>query len=328
MSLDRRRALLALAAAQDAVVIEEDGEDPANYLERAVPALRGLPGRERVIHVAELARILSPGLRLGFVVAAPEVIAALRALRRLSTRGVPMAGQRGVAFFLALGHYDAAMNRLGRIMKTRRTALRDALNHHLPHAISTSPMRHGSTVWVRAQGHVDAGRLARRAAERGILIEPASHYFASGEDPSGSFRMGVGCVAVERIRPGVQALAELLHSDLGVPAPARLAEGGALKAASLRAAMQGARLLYRTVYGDPCTIDLLPDGTMQGTAGYANEDQDDGSWWVEDDCWCRRWNNWAYGETARFGTVVADGLVGWFRDGKLVDWAVYVAPEA
>jgi GntR family transcriptional regulator/MocR family aminotransferase len=325
LSADRRRALLAAAAANDAVLIEQDVEDPAAYQDRAIPSLHSLAGGARVIHIAELARILSPGLRLGFIVAPPEVIAALRALRRLSLRGVSLMGQRGVALFLALGHYDAAMTRLGRIIKARRIALRDALNHHLPHAITTGPVRHGSTVWVQAHGNADADALAARAAASGILIEPAAHYFADALESAGCFRLGVTCVQEHRIRPGVAALADLLHDMSGVPAPENLARaaGRHLTGAALRTAMSGARLLYRTVYGDPCTIELMPDGRMLGIAGYANEDRDEGRWWVDGNRWCRQWKRWAYGETAVFETTVDDGRVAWYRDGRLVDWAIY-----
>jgi GntR family transcriptional regulator/MocR family aminotransferase len=113
----------------------------------------------------------------------------------------------------------------------------------------------------------------------------------------------------------------------GVPAPASLVEAVAapLAGAALRAAMAGAKLIYRTVYGDPCTIELCADGRMIGIAGFANEDRDTGRWWVEGDEWCRQWRQWAYGEAARFKTFVQDGRVAWFRDGKLVDWAVYAA---
>ena len=67
---------------------------------------------------------------------------------------------------------------------------------------------------------------------------------------------------------------------------------------------------------------------MVGRAGYANEDNDRGRWWIEKDRWCRQWNNWAYRETARFHTRIDHDRIQWFNDeGRLVDSAVFVPPS-
>src|SRR3546814_19825936 len=70
--------------------------------------------------------------------------------------------------------------------------------------------------------------------------------------------------------------------------------------------MAGASLLYSTVYGAPCTLEINADGNLAGTAGYAGEDCDSGHWWLEDDRWYRQWRQWAYGEATGY-EVVGDG---------------------
>ena len=97
----------------------------------------------------------------------------------------------------------------------------------------------------------------------------------------------------------------------------------------LRAAMAGATLLCRTVYGAPCTIELLAGGTMVGRAGYANEDCDEGRWWVDGDIWWRQWRAWAYGEASGYRPLIEDGRVQWLNaEGLAVDQAAYIAPGA
>lgn len=64
---------------------------------------------------------------------------------------------------------------------------------------------------------------------------------------------------------------------------------------------------------------------MNGVAGFANEEHDTGVWWVEDDYWCRRWGEWAYGEAAKFRVMIEGDRIQWFSDdGRLIDWAVIV----
>jgi GntR family transcriptional regulator/MocR family aminotransferase len=127
--------------------------------------------------------------------------------------------------------------------------------------------------------------------------------------------MGVSSLPVERIRPGVSALAQVMR-ELADPSLDRLdlRRPTWLSGAEIEATMSGATLLCRTVYGDPYSVEVRPDGTLIGKAGYAHEDCDEGEWWVEDERWCRRWNVWSYGETARFFTVVEGDQIKWYKD--------------
>lgn len=324
MPRERRECLLAKALEQDFILIEDDLECETRYHERPEPALRGLDRHNRVIYVGQLSKVFAPGLRLGFMVAAPELIREARELRRLNIRHPPLNNQRAAAFFLSLGHYDALMARLGKVFDERRIALRDALNHYLQQSIAITPVRGGTAYWVRGPEELDVSYLAREAARRGILIEPVDHYFASAEHPQCCFRMGITGVPVENIRPAVQSLA-LLIRDLMSGRQERFEEasGEHLEGEALQVALCGATILCRTVYGDPCTIELLEGGRMVGRAGYSNEDCDEGRWWVDGKRWNRQWRRWAYAEPTAFLIVLEGERIKWFDSGHTqVDSAV------
>ncbi|QUM73765.1 PLP-dependent aminotransferase family protein [Sphingopyxis granuli] len=318
LSLDRRRALLAAAEAQDLIVVEDDFECETNYLDQDFPAMRSMAGGSRVVYIAGLAKVLDPGLRLGFMVADREVVAHLRELRRLSVKQPPPNNQRAAAQFLSLGHYDSMMRRIGREFRVRQMALRDALNHYLPRSIAIQPVRGGTTMWVRGPDGLDVAELAAAAERRGVLFERVDPYYA-GSPPPALFRLGVTSLPADRIRPGVAALTAALNDVLEKKAdPLPILTGRAL-----RRKMSGARLDCRTIYGDPCTILLLPDGTMTGCAGHADEDVDTGRWWIEGDRWHRQWQSWSYGEAAAFHVAVEGDVIQWLGPGhRVVDWAV------
>jgi GntR family transcriptional regulator/MocR family aminotransferase len=324
LSMARRAEFLALALAGDSIVIEDDFECETNYLDDAYPALRSLTGGERVIYVADLSRALAPGLRLGFIVASPEIVAEARALRALTARQPPLSVQRTAALFFSLGHYDKTILRLGRIFRERMIALRDALNHYLPQSIAIAPVRGGTTFWVRGPEGLDARDLARSAEQRGVLIEPVSHYYASVSAPANVFRMSVTGIAAGKIRAGVATLSELIREmSAGKWLDPRTSKW--LSARELKKLIPGATFLYKTVYGEPCTIELQRGGEMIGRAGYANEDHDQGRWWIEDGLWCRQWQNWAYGETSKYRTRIEGDRIQWFNtQGRLIDSAIFV----
>lgn len=329
LSEGRRRDLLELARRNDAVIVEDDFENESHYISPGPPALRAGEDNDRIVYAATLARTLAPGLRLGVLVGHPRLVRAARRLRRLTTRHPPLSLQRAAAHLIALGQYDAIMLRTERILRERLMALRDALNHYLPQSITISPLQGGKAIWVRGPESLDAHSLLRMAELRGVLIEPVGRHYAA-EAPRNVFRLGVSSLPLERIRPGVAALAEAFHDVLGgVQTDDAPTEGQVLNEAALRRAMPGAVFLYNTVYGEPCTIELSPDGTMRGRAGFANEDTDEGHWWIEGDLWCRRWRTWAYGEEARFRTVIEGARIQWRSpEGRLIDSAVYLPPSS
>lgn len=324
MPNERREALLKKARKLDQVLIEDDFQHESNYLGQPHPALRGMDAENRVVYVSALPKVLAPGLRIGFIVAAPALIRAARSLRQQVIGRPSLINQRTAAYFLSLGHYDAFMSRLHQEMQLRWHALRDALNHYRPNSIVTIPNQGGTVISVRGPDDIDVDVLAEEAAKRGILVEPDTHYYAQRKSARRCFRLGVTSIPTERIREGVERLRELMW-DLSNVEGVMLDDDDPhlLRAPELKQALSGASIIYRTVYSDPCVLKLFEDGTMEGSAGYANEDRDKGRWWIEGDVWYRQWNRWAYGEASGYFVTLDGQHIRWYNSSRhLVDDAI------
>jgi GntR family transcriptional regulator/MocR family aminotransferase len=205
MSLERRKALLAAAEAEDFVVIEDDYEFETNYVGEPLPALKSLDGGGRVIYVGSFSKSLMPGLRLGFIVADAALIEELRALRTLMLRHPPGNNQRTAAFFLANGHFDALVRRIHRVYRERWTILGAALKEQLPGWARTSSFG-GSSYWLQGSEGFDAGALQAAALSEGVVIEKGSTFFRSAEEGRRNFRLGFSSIATDRIEPGLARL--------------------------------------------------------------------------------------------------------------------------
>ncbi len=319
MSLERRQALMEAAHREKFVIIEDDYECETNYMDHPLPALRSMDTDGRVIYVASFSNVLAPGIRLGFIVANAEFIEKARELRRTILFQPPLNNQRAAAFFLALGHYDALMMRLGRIFRERRMKLRSALSNIRGIPIEISPEVGGTTYWVRTPDDFDVSNLAVEAERHGILIEPVNHYYANPELAENCFRMGVTSLVVDKIRPGVERLVALILDLVkGQVEHLDTSSGKWLKGDELKTAMSGATLLDREVYGWPCTIVYNPDGSMSGRRGFANEDHDNGRWRIEDDRFYRKWDRWVFGEEKAYFIVIDGDKVKFFNDDKQI----------
>jgi len=319
MSLERRQALMEAAHTHDFVIIEDDYECETSYMDHPLPALRSMDTDGRVIYVASFSNVLAPGIRLGFIVANSEFVEQARRLRRAIMDHPPLNNQRTAAFFLSLGHYDALMLRLGRVLRERRTALRRALNNVRGIPMEISPEVGGTTYWVRTPSDFDVENLAVEAERHGILIEPVRRYYALEDSAENCFRMGVTSLVVDKIRPGVERLVELIRELVkGQVEHLKTSSGNWLTGADLVDAMSGATLLYREVNGWPCTIVYHPDGSMSGRRGFANEDSDSGRWRTDGDRFLRKWNHWVYGEENGYFIVIDGDKIKFFNDDKQI----------
>lgn len=209
MPLHRREELLRLADATDLVIIEDDFESENNFSGNPIPALKSLDRSDRVIYVGSLSKSMAPGLRIGYIVAAPALITELRALRRLMIRHPSSFIQRSLSLFISLGYNDAHLKRLAQAQKERGAIVLEALARHAPQC-TVAPMSGGGSCWVQLPDHVPATELAERAAERGVLIEPGDVFFQS-EQPAGHFfRLGFQSINARVIDEGIVTLAGVI----------------------------------------------------------------------------------------------------------------------
>ncbi len=205
MSLARRKALLAMAAECDQVVIEDDYEFETNYTGAPLPALKSLDTDGRVVYVGSLSKSLMPGLRLGFIVADRALVAEMRALRRLMLRHPPGNNQRAAALFLANGHFDVLVRRIHRVYRERWQAMNAALDEHLP-GWASPPGFGGSSYWLTGPDGLDAETLADAALADGVVVEPGNPFFSDPAQGRRHIRLGFSSIQQEKIPLGIKKL--------------------------------------------------------------------------------------------------------------------------
>ncbi len=324
MSMERREELIKKASTFDQLIIEDDFEFESNYLGQPHPALRSMDKENRVIYMSCLSKVLAPGLRLGFMVAAPELIREARKLRRLMVLHPPLNNQRAAAYFLSLGHYDTFLMHLNETFEARWIALRRAVNYYMLPYAAIAPAQGGTSLWIQVSKDINVKYLVQEASKRGILVEPMDHYYANVQNSQHCFRMGITSIPVEKIREGVDRLRDLIHDITENKIESfENAKGRHLANTDLFDTLADKTLLCPIAYGDPCSIDLKRDGSMVGRAGYANEDCDTGRWWVDGDKWYRQWTRWAWGDVGIYNVVIDGDTFKLFDEqGRLIDQGI------
>jgi GntR family transcriptional regulator/MocR family aminotransferase len=202
MPAARRAALLEAASRRGFAIVEDDYEFEMSFLRPVQPALKSLDAEGRVIYAGSFSKSIFPGLRLGYLVAAPSVIAEARALRALVLRHPPGHIQRTVAYFLAEGHYDALVNRMKGAFRRRRQVMEEAIAAHGLEVAGQGGFG-GSSIWMRAPAGIDTEALAAQLRGEGVLIEPGRVFFDPARASRSHYRLAYSSIAPARIAEGI-----------------------------------------------------------------------------------------------------------------------------
>jgi 2-aminoadipate transaminase len=205
LSLDRREALLALAASYDAVVVEDDPYAALRYRGDELPPLAALGGAE-VVSIGTFSKTFLPGLRVGWVIAKSEAIARMSRAKQTMDSSTGTLAQRIVLEFHRRGGVDAHIGRLRTIYREKQDRARAALSRELGGTgITWNDPAGGFYFWVRLPRHVDARALLDVALAEGVAFVPGDA-FAIDADHSSSLRFSISAPTPDRIDEGVRRL--------------------------------------------------------------------------------------------------------------------------
>jgi GntR family transcriptional regulator/MocR family aminotransferase len=211
MSLSRRLALLSWARAARAWVIEDDYDSEFRYGARPIPCLHGLDVDGRVIYVGSFSKTLFPALRLGFVIVPPDLQAGLVAARAAADQHPPTLDQAVLADFIGEGHFARHLRRMRLVYQERLEALKAAAERCCRGVLSLRPVRTGLHALADLEG-VDAVRVVREAAARGVETASAAAYCAARTPAVNALVLGFGAVRPEASRRGMERLAAAIEA--------------------------------------------------------------------------------------------------------------------
>ena len=219
LSLERRKKVLALAVKYDTVVVEDDPYGDLYFgATPPPPSLLALssevPGsRERLIHCGSLSKVLSPGLRVGWMVAPAELLAKATMCKQFSDAHTSTFAQATAARYLAAGRMPSTLARVRQVYAERAQAMGDALRRELGEALSFVQPQGGLFIWARltgAGGKVQDGNVfAKRAIDQGVAFVPGAPFFCANPDPA-TLRLSFATADVAKIEEGIARLAKAL----------------------------------------------------------------------------------------------------------------------
>ena len=179
MSPRRRASLLELARVHRFAIVEDDYDHEFHFEGRPVLPLASADRSGSVIYVGGLAKVVAPGLRTGFVVAPPAVLARLAEERAVTDRHGNRIVEAAIAELLDDGHILRHVRRARRIYLERRDALASALRKKLGDRVTFDVPAGGLTLWARADG-IDVEAWRERGERSGVLVQSGKSFTFDG----------------------------------------------------------------------------------------------------------------------------------------------------
>ena len=224
LSLERRRELLRIAGERELLVLEDNPYGLLRYEGEPIPSLYSLD-RDFVLYAGTFSKILSPGVRIGWLVAPPPVLHQLALGKGSADLCSSMISQYFIAEYFQSGPWMNYVRSLSELYRRRRDVMLDAMAEHFPREATWTHPEGGLFLWATLPGYIDTTDLLARAIEERVAFVPGRAAFVDGRGGS-SMRLNFSGVSEDEIREGIRRLGEVireqvaLYSTLTVQTPA------------------------------------------------------------------------------------------------------------
>lgn len=218
LSLERRRQVLAMAVKHNTLIVEDDPYGDLYFGAAPPPSLLALsadvPGsRDLIAHCGSLSKVLSPGLRVGWMAAQPALLANAVMCKQFSDAHTSTFAQATAAQYLKAGGMPATLAHVRSVYAERAQAMGRALTRELGDAVEFTQPEGGLFFWARltgARGRLsNAAEFAQRAIDQGVAFVPGAPFYAANADTA-SFRLSFATADLAKIEEGVARLGKAL----------------------------------------------------------------------------------------------------------------------
>lgn len=216
LSVERRRALVTRATADDFVVVEDDYVGELRYDGRPLPALHSL-APDRVAYLNSVAKLLAPGVRLGWLVPPPALAGDVDAVKRVVDKGASALDQLALAEVIASGAFSHHLRNRRDAYRRRRDQLVTALRERVPEVDVRSPDAGMFVLVELPPGSSSAAEVIADAAERDIRLVSTASCWHDTPAPPRTLTVGFTAAPDHGFRTAVDALTQLLADHLPPP---------------------------------------------------------------------------------------------------------------
>lgn len=215
MSLAKRQRLLELAKEYDCLILEDNPYGDLRFAGEAVPTIKSLDSEGRVLYVGSLSKILSPGLRIGYLVCRGELCDKVEIVKQVNDVHTPCLTQMIAAEFLKRYDVSAHIKKACDIYGEKCRFMIECMEKYFPKSVSWTTPQGGLFILVYCPDSIDAAELSMEAVQKyKVAFVPCNNFATDMSAKTSSFRLNYSTMPKEKIEEGIKAIGQLLKEKL------------------------------------------------------------------------------------------------------------------
>lgn len=211
MSLEKRKRVLELASEYNVLIIEDNPYGDLRFRGEEIATLKSLDTENRVIYCGSFSKILSPGMRLGYIIGPAPLFEKIEMLKQVNDVHTPMLTQLMCVQFMKKYNIDTYIEKNRKLYKEKCDCMIEAMNEYFPAGkVEWTVPDGGIFLWCQCPGITDVSEIVNKALEKKVAIVPGSNFAIDQKLPSNQFRLNFSSASKENITEGVRRLGEVL----------------------------------------------------------------------------------------------------------------------
>ena len=215
MSAERRRRLVAIARERELLVVEDNPYGMLRYEGEPEQPLYKLEGGDYVIYLGTLSKILSPGIRLGWLCAPPPVMEKVVLGKQAADLCTSTLTQYFVREYFAEGAWREYVDDLREIYRDRRDAMLEALERYFPDEAEWSRPEGGLFCWAKLPAYLDTTDLLAKALRDNVAFVPGAAAYVDGRGGS-EMRLNFSASGGDEIREGIKRIGAVIAEQMSL----------------------------------------------------------------------------------------------------------------
>ncbi|MGC8663154.1 MAG: PLP-dependent aminotransferase family protein [Thermoplasmata archaeon] len=212
-SISKRKELIDIAKKYDLIIFEDDPYSEIRFSGDLVPPIKYFDDDERVIYMGTFSKVLSPGIRLGYILANTEILRKIALLKQGVDLCTNVLSQYMAIEYLKRGIIDKQVPKIVDLYRRKRDIMLDALEKYMPKGTTWTRPNGGMFLWVTADGKVDTEKLLEKALDKKVAYVVGSAFYPDGRGKN-SMRLNFTYSKDDDIVEGIKRLGNAIKEEI------------------------------------------------------------------------------------------------------------------
>lgn len=214
-SLQRRKELVELANKYNVIIVEDDPYGELRYEGEAISCCKSFDKEGRVIYLGSFSKVLSPGLRIGWICTDKELREKILICKQTVDMHTCALTQRIVSKYLDEIDFEKRLSGLREVYGIKRNCMLQALEKHMPKEVKYTKSTGGFFIWLELPKYISTTQMLKKSIKDNVAYMPGTMFFSDNNSDNDNYlRLSFSQMSLEIIEEGIKILADVINGEI------------------------------------------------------------------------------------------------------------------